>query len=232
MRKTGTRSFVIALVSSLAVSSHFYAEEAQPKVVSALPGEVPSDAVVLFDGKNLSEWVHTDGTPASWIVSDGATTVAKGGIKTKREFGDIQLHLEFRTPAPARGEDQDRGNSGVYIQGNYEVQILDSYINETYIDGMCGAVYKMYPPLVNVSRPPGIWQSYDIIFRAPKLDSAGKVVKKATVTVLHNGVLIQDHVEVEPTGGRLGSAETARGPIFLQDHNHPVQFRNIWVREL
>jgi hypothetical protein len=232
MRKTGIRGFVIALVSTLAVSSHFCAEEAQPKAVSALPGEVPSDAVVLFDGKNLSEWVHTDGTPASWVVSDGTMTVAKGGIKTKKEFGDIQIHLEFRTPAPARGEDQDRGNSGVYIQGNYEVQILDSYINETYIDGMCGAVYKMYPPLVNVSRPPGIWQSYDIIFRAPKLDRAGKVVKKATVTVLHNGVLIQDHVEVEPTGGRLGSAETARGPIFLQDHNHPVQFRNIWVREL
>jgi len=157
MRKTVTKGFLIALVLTMAVSSHFYAEEAQPKVVSALPGEVPSDAVVLFDGKNLSEWVHTDGSPASWIVSDGAMTVAKGGIKTKKEFGDIQLHLEFRMPAPARGEGQDRGNSGVYFQGNYEVQILDSYINETYIDGMCGAVYKMYPPLVNVSRPPGIW---------------------------------------------------------------------------
>lgn len=232
MRKTVTKGFLIALVLTMAVSSHFCAEEAQPKVVSALPGEVPSDAVVLFDGKDLSEWVHTDGSPASWIVSDGATTVAKGGIKTKREFGDIQLHLEFRTPAPARGEDQDRGNSGVYIQGNYEVQILDSYINETYIDGMCGAVYKIKPPLVNASRPPGIWQIYDIIFRAPKLDSAGKLVKKATVTVLHNGVLIQDHLEMEPTGSRIGTAEAARGPIFLQDHNHPVQFRNIWVREL
>lgn len=232
MRKTCSASFLFALVLILALPSLFCAEEAQPKVVSALPGEIPSDAVVLFDGKDLSEWVYTDGSPANWIVADGAMTVNKSGIKTKKEFGDIQLHVEFRTPAPARGEGQDRGNSGVYIQGNYEVQVLDSYINETYIDGMCGAVYKMYPPLVNASRPPGVWQCYDIIFRAPKLDSAGKVVKKATVTVLHNRVLIQDHVEVEPTGSRIGTSEAARGPIFLQEHNHPVQYRNIWVREL
>jgi len=232
MRNTGIKSFGIAFVLTLALSSNFCAQEAQPKVVSALPCEAPSDAVVLFDGTNLSEWVHPDGSPASWLVSGGAMIVTKGGIKTRKEFGDIQLHLEFRTPAPARGEGQDRGNSGVYLQGNYEVQVLDSYINETYIDGMCGAIYKIKPPLVNACRPPGIWQSYDIIFRAPKLDNAGKVVKKAVVTVLHNGVLIQDHTEVEPTGSRTGSAESARGPIFLQDHNHPVQYRNVWVREL
>ena len=232
MRKTVAAVFTVASVLTLALWSNFYAEQASPRVVSALQGEVPSDAVVLFDGKDLSQWVHPDGSPASWLVSDGAMTVAKGGIKTKKEFGDIQLHLEFRMPAPAMGEGQDRGNSGVYLQGNYEVQVLDSYINETYIDGMCGAIYKMYPPLVNASRPPGLWQCYDIIFRAPKFDSAGKLIKKATVTVLHNGVLIQDHVEMEPTGSRIGTSEADRGPIFLQDHNHPVKYRNIWLREL
>ena len=232
MRKTVAAVFAGALVLTLALCSNFYAEQASPRVVSALQGEVPSDAVVLFDGKDLSQWVHPDGSPASWLVSDGAMTVAKGGIKTKKEFGDIQLHLEFRMPAPAMGEGQDRGNSGVYLQGNYEVQVLDSYINETYIDGMCGAIYMISPPLVNACRPPGLWQCYNIIFRAPKFDSAGKLVKKATVTVLHNGVLIQDHVEMEPTGSRIGTSEAVRGPIFLQDHNHPVKYRNIWLREL
>ena len=232
MQKRALVSGAVTLVISVIVSLNCFAAEEQPAVVSALEGQVPSDAVVLFDGTDLSEWIGADGGPANWVVAGGAMTVNKGGIVTKKTFGDMQLHLEFCSPAPPRGEGQDRGNSGVYIHGNYEVQILDSYINETYIDGMCGAVYKLSPPLVNASRPPGLWQVYDIIFRAPGFGSQGKVIKKATVTVLHNGVLIQDHVEVMPTGGSTGSDETSRGPINLQDHNHPVKFRNIWVREL
>lgn len=232
MQKKAIATCAVTLVMSVIISMNCFAGDEQPPVVSALPGQVPSDAVVLFDGTDLSEWIGGDGEPANWLVACGAMTVNKGGISTRKTFGDMQLHLEFAMPAPAKGEGQDRGNSGVYIHGNYEVQILDSYINETYIDGMCGAIYKLSPPLVNASRPPGLWQVYDIIFRAPRFDSEGKVIKKATVTVLHNGVLIQNHVEVMPTGGRTGSEETARGPIHLQDHNHPVKYRNIWVREL
>jgi len=231
----GKRIFAAGTVSLallLTISWNCFAQDEQPPVVSALPGQVPSDAVVLFDGSDLSEWSGTDGKAPTWVVAGGAMIVQKGGIVSKRTFGDMQLHLEFCTPAPPRGEGQDRGNSGVYIHGNYEVQVLDSYINETYSDGMCGAVYKLSAPLVNASRPPGIWQIYDIIFRAPEFDSQGKVTRKAVVTVLHNGVLIQDHVEVVPTGGRTGSEETPRGPIYLQDHHHPVKYRNIWVREL
>ena len=152
---------------------------------------------------------------------------------TPKEFGDIQLHLEFATPAEAKGEGQNRGNSGVYIQGAYEVQILDSFGNETYIDGMCGAVYEQYPPLVNASRPAGEWQVYDIIFHAPRFDSQGKIVEKPNVTVLHNGVLIQNHVEINGiTRAAIRETEQPKGPIFLQDHGHPVKYRNIWVREL
>ncbi|MBN2288066.1 MAG: DUF1080 domain-containing protein [Candidatus Glassbacteria bacterium] len=233
MRSHAVLAVALTLVFSALVSYDCLAQEEQePAVVSALSGKVPSDAVVLFDGTGLSEWAGAEGGPVSWTVADGAMTVNKGAIVSRKEFGDMQLHLEFCTPSPPRGEGQDRGNSGVYIQRNYEVQILDSYDSKTYVDGMCGAIYKISPPLVNACRPPGAWQVYDIVFRAPQLDSQGEVIKKAVVTVLHNGVLVQDHVEVVPTGGRTGTAETARGSIFLQDHNHPVKFRNIWVREL
>ncbi len=214
------------------MSSTVPGEEEQPRMVRAPEGQIPSDAVVLFDGTGLSEWTYTDGQPAGWIVSDGTMTVKDGSIITKKEFGDIQLHLEFATPEDATGEGQDRGNSGVYIQGAYEVQILDSYGNETYIDGMCGAVYGQYPPLVNASRPPGKWQVYDIVFHASVFDSESKVIKKATITVFHNGVLIQNHVEIKPTVYGLTETESPLGPIYLQDHNHPVKYRNIWVREL
>ena len=214
------------------VSSTVTGEEEQPRMVSVPEGQIPSDAVVLFDGTDLSEWTYTDGRPAGWITSDGTMTVKDGSIITQKEFGDIQLHLEFATPEDATGEGQDRGNSGVYIQGAYEVQILDSYGNETYIDGMCGAIYGQYPPLVNASRPPGKWQVYDIVFHAPDFDSEGKVIKKADITVFHNGVLIQDHVEIKPTVYGPRETESPLGPIYLQDHNHPVKYRNIWVREL
>ena len=215
------------------------ASEGQPMNVGAFEGHVPSDAVVLFDGTDLSEWTYTDGKPAGWIISDGAMTIQGGGIMTKREFGDMQLHIEFATPADTEGkEGQNSGNSGVYLQGIYEVQVLDSYENETYPDGMCGAVYGQYPPLVNSSRPSGEWQVYDIIFHAPvifkgqRFGENGEVVRKATVTILHNGVLIQDHVEIGVTLGGVRNTEGPRGPIYLQDHDQPVRYRNIWVKEL
>jgi len=229
-RKTLIGAILVSLFFSLAVT--LFAQEKEPPVVSAPAGKAPSDAVVLFDGKDLSEWTYADGKPAGWIVADGAMTVKGGSIVSKKEFGDMQLHLEFASPSPARGEGQDRGNSGVYLQGIYELQVLDSYENKTYIDGMCGAIYKQYPPLVNASRKPGEWQTYDIIFHAPKFDSTGNVIRKATLTVLHNGILIQDHISISSTPGGVREKEAPRGPIFLQDHNHPVKYRNIWVREL
>lgn len=203
-----------------------------PKVVSTPPGKAPSDAVVLFDGTNLSEWTYADGKPAGWDITDGAMIVKGGGIVTKKEFGSFQLHLEFAEPSPAKGTGQDRGNSGVYLHGIYEMQVLDCFNNDTYIDGMLGAVYKQYPPLVNACREPGVWQTYDFIFHAPKFDSSGIKTSKANVTVILNGVLIQDHVDIEATPGGVRDKESVKGPIFLQDHNHPVKFRNVWIREL
>ncbi len=232
MRKNAGILSAISLVLFIMISSPCFTEE-EPRVISALEGQIPSDAIILFDGKDLSEWTETDGKPSKWIVSNGTMTVNDGGIVTKKEFGDMQLHLEFATPAPAKGEGQDRGNSGVYIHGMYEVQVLDSYGNKTYIDGMCGAVYQQYPPLVNASRPPGKWQVYDIIFRAPVFDKKGGMTEKPTLTVLHNGVLIQNNVEINgPTAGAIRENESPAGPIVMQDHSHPVKYRNIWIREL
>jgi hypothetical protein len=210
-----------------------------PRVVApGTPGQgfgPPSDAVVLFGGKNLDAWTKTDGTAAGWTVEDGAMVVrgGAGSIVTKEKFGDVQLHLEFATPAAVEGEGQGRGNSGVYLQGRYEVQVLDSYKNETYPDGQCGAIYKQHPPLVNACRGPGEWQTYDIVFRGPRFDEGGKKVKNATLTVLHNGVLVHDHAEVtSPTGAAMNAAEGGDGPIYLQDHGNPVRYRNVWVRRL
>ncbi len=204
----------------------------QPRVETALAGHVPSDAIVLFDGTNLDEWTDTSGNPSKWIVADGAMQVNGGGIMTKREFGDMQLHLEFCTPSKVEGSGQGRGNSGVYLQGIYELQVLDSYDNETYPNGMAGALYMQYIPLVNVSRQPGVWQTYNIIFRAPVFNASGAIVRRAILTVLHNGVLIQDHVEIAATPGGVREKESPTGPIFLQDHQCPIRYRNIWIREL
>ena len=212
-----------------------------PKVVD--PGgasKPPSDAVVLFDGKDLSPWKsQKDGAPARWKVENGYMEVAKGtgGIETAQSFGDCQLHIEWASPAPGVGQDQDRGNSGVFfIGGQYEVQVLDSYQSATYPDGQAAALYGQYPPLVNASRPPGEWQTYDIVFRGPRFDGEGKLLRPARVTVLHNGVLVQDAVELTgPTAHKSRppyKAHAPKGPISLQDHSHPVRFRNIWVREL
>ncbi len=201
-------------------------------------GRPPSDAIVLFDGKDLSQWEATDGGPAKWKVEDGYFEVVPktGYIHTKQAFGDCQLHVEWAAPVPAHGESQDRGNSGVFLMGLYEIQVLDSYQNKTYPDGQAAAVYGQYPPLVNACRPPGQWQTYDISFHAPRFDKEAKVLRPAFVTVLHNGVLVQDHVSIMgPTAHKQRPpyrATPPKLPLSLQDHGHPVRFRNIWIREM
>lgn len=199
----------------------------------------PSDAVVLFDGTgNLAAWRGADDAPAPWTVRDGYFEVAPGtgAIHTRQAFGDAQVHVEWASPSPTEGTDQDRGNSGVFLMGRYEVQVLDSYGNITYPDGQAGAVFGQYPPLVNASRPPGEWQSFDIIFHRPRFDASGKLLRPATMTVLHNGVLIQDGVVltgVTAHGSRPPfEAHADRLPLSLQDHGHRVRFRNIWLRDL
>jgi hypothetical protein len=200
----------------------------------------PSDAVVLFDGRSLSEWRSADsaGAPARWRVADGYMEVVggAGGIATARAFGDVQLHLEWASPATPAGEGQERGNSGVFLMGRYEVQVLDSYRNPTYADGQAAAVYGQHPPLVNAARAPGQWQTYDIVFRRPRFDRAGKLLRPARVTVLHNGILVQDAVALTGPSGHKErppySPHPDRLPLVLQDHGNPVRFRNVWVREL
>lgn len=197
----------------------------------------PSDAIVLFDGESLSEWNGRDGK-AQWTVADGSFTVAagRGDIVTRRVFGDVQLHIEWRTPERVEGGGQGRGNSGVFLMERYEVQILDSHRNETYVNGQAGAIYKQYPPLVNASRPPGEWQSYDVIFTAPRFRADGALERPATFTVLQNGVLVQNHVEVRGTTTNVGEPRYVphpeKAPLKLQDHGNPVSYRNIWIREI
>ncbi|WP_347331062.1 3-keto-disaccharide hydrolase [Marinimicrobium locisalis] len=213
--------------------------EPVPKKVEAPAGGAPSDAIVLFDGSDLSEWEGENGGEPTWILKDEAMTVArkKGGIRTKRSFCDVQLHLEWRTPKDIEGMDgQNRGNSGVFLQERYEVQVLDSYNNKTYPNGQAASIYKQHIPLVNASRPPGVWQSYDIIYQAPEFAEAGELETPAYVTVLHNGVVVQNHVEIQGTTEWIGepSYDEAHGcaPLYLQDHDASVSYRNIWVREL
>jgi hypothetical protein len=202
------------------------------------PGAPPSDAVVLFNGKDMSEWRSQSGGPAGWRVADGTLETVKGAglIFSRKEFGDCQLHVEWATPAPAVGDGQGRGNSGIFLMTKYEIQVLDSYQNKTYADGSAAAVYGQFPPLVNASKPPGQWQTYDIVFHAPRFDERGTVLRPARFTVLHNGVVVQDHVEVTgPTDNKIRlpyQTHAAKMPISLQDHGNPVRFRNIWVREL
>jgi hypothetical protein len=205
------------------------------------PGQPPSDAIVLFDGKDASEWVHDDGRPSSWPVIDGALTCKSGtgDIYSKRKFSSAQIHVEFAIPHMPDQHDQARGNSGVYLQGRYEIQILDSYQNPTYPDGSCAALYGQYAPLVNASRPPEQWQTYDILFHAPECGQAGEIITPGTLTLLHNGVLVQDRVRIKgPTGGSDPTNICEPGPLRLQDHSQPdaketsLRFRNIWYRLL
>ena len=216
----------------------------QPAVIT--PGEAstqeragtpPSDALVLFDGKDLSAWESIKGGPAPWKVEAGYFEVVpqSGDIKTKQAFADCQLHVDWATPNPPHGQDQGRGNSGVYLMTLYELQVLDSYQSITYPDGQAAAIYGQYPPMVNACRPPGQWQTYDIIFHGPQFDNAGKLLRPAFETVLHNGVLVQDHVNVlGPTDGegQPYSLHPTKLPLKLQDHGQPVRYRNIWIREL
>ncbi len=213
----------------------------QPAVVDpGGSGMAPSDAIVLFDGKDLSGWAGNDGGPAKWAVENGeiVCNTGTGNIQTKQKFGSAQIHIEFATPDQAEANGQAKGNSGVYLQGRYEVQVLDSHRNPTYADGSAGAIYGQSAPAVNVSRPPEQWQSYDIIFHAPKC-YGDQVIAPATMTILHNGVLIQDHFHLTgPTPGGLGGQPCKPGPIMLQDHIHQdvektaLRFRNIWLRPL
>ena len=205
----------------------------EPKVIDpGPPGSVPSDAVVLFDGKSLDAWHGGD----RWKIADGVATAAGGGITSKQSFGDVQLHVEWATPEKIEGSGQGRGNSGVYFMGAYEVQILDSYKNDTYFDGQAASVYKQHPPLVNVCRKPGEWQTYDIYFKAPKFDAQGKVVKPAYLTVVHNGFCVQNNFELlGATSWDMAPKYTAHAdklPISIQFHGNPVKFRNIWARDL
>ncbi|MBX3747267.1 MAG: DUF1080 domain-containing protein [Verrucomicrobiae bacterium] len=210
----------------------------EPRVVT--PGATfshgappPSDAVVLFDGRDLSAWVGPRGSAPAWKVENGYAEVRGGGITTREEFGDIQLHIEWAAPAEVTGQDQGRGNSGVYFQGRYEIQVLDSFENPTAPTGQAAAFYGIAAPLVNASKRPGEWQTYDIVFRAPKVGEDGAVIP-GSFTVFHNGVLVLDRVPI--TGGATtaapGRGVVAKGPLHLQDHGNPVRFRNIWLRKL
>ena len=213
----------------------------------ALPIAAPSDAVVLFDGRDLSQWELVRGGPADWKIENGYMEVVNGpgvinlklpgtgSIRTRESFGDIQLHVEWASPNPPRGVAQDRGNSGVYLMGRYEVQVLDSYQRaDTYADGQAGAIYGQYPPLANPTRPPGEWQAYDILFRAPRYAADGTLTEAPRVTVILNGIVVQNN-EVIRDRAHISPAAAAlpmQGPVQLQEHHHPVRYRNVWVRRI
>jgi len=241
------RTYFLLMCSMLA---YFYLEaqitdpkatevwEPEPRVVT--PGQgtsSPSDAIILFDGTNLDEWTNKDGDAAGWMVGDGAMTVKKGTgiVQTRRNFGSVQLHIEWRTPAEVVSEGQGRGNSGVFLNGIYEVQVLDSYNNRTYSNGQAASIYKQYMPLVNACKPPGEWQTYDIIYMQPQFNKDGVKVKSGTLTVIQNGILVQNNIEIKGTTPYIGLPKNPAhgdGPLLLQDHGNPVSYRNIWVREL
>ncbi len=217
-------------------------EQWQPEPRIVTPGNsntgAPSDAIVLFDGQNLNQFESSKGGAAKWKIEDNAVTVVRGAgaIKTKQVFGDCQLHIEWRTPAVVKGEGQGRGNSGIFLMGTYELQVLDSYNNRTYSNGQAGSIYKQIPPLVNASRKPGEWQTYDIVFTAPRFNKDSSLKSQARITVLHNGVLIQNDAAIWGATQFIGIATNQKHrdkePIILQDHGDAVSFRNIWIREL
>ncbi len=214
-------------------------EPVPPVVTPGIWTSPPSDAIVLFDGRHLDQWQSAKGGPAPWKVSEGVLVVepGTGDIQTRMPFGDVQLHIEWKTPVDTAGlEGQARGNSGIFLMGLYEVQVLDSYRNPTYVNGQAGAIYKQHIPLVNACRPPGEWQSYDIIFTAPRFAADGSLLQPAYFTVFHNGLLIHNHVEVQGPTVWIGTPRyephAERLPLRLQDHGNPVAYRNIWIRPL
>lgn len=214
-------------------------DDARPRPPVVTPGEGkarPSDAIVLFDGTGLDAWSGDGGGPAKWAVEGDAMVVnGTGALRTKESFGDVQLHIEFATPAEVVSASQGRGNSGVFFLGRYEIQVLDSFDNVTYADGQAGALYGQFPPLVNASRGPGQWQTYDIVFRAPVFEG-DQLVRPARATVLHNGVLVQDAQELIGATDHKKVAtykpHPPEGPLQLQDHGNPVRYRNVWIRRL
>lgn len=212
----------------------------EPKIITAgkTPSDPPGDAIILFNGKDASAWKGQNNGSVKWKVADGALTVTPGsGIITTREaFGDCQLHIEWRTPVEVKGEGQGRGNSGIFLMGKYELQVLDSYNNRTYSNGQAGSIYKQHMPLVNASKGPGEWQTYDVIFIAPVFKEDSTVRSPARITVLHNGVLVQNNTVLWGSTQYIGLAayekHNAQEPITLQDHGNPTSFRNIWIRRL
>lgn len=238
------------LFSAFAFLAETYAQQGDPKatevwepeprvVTSAEPTKAPSDAIVLFDGKDFSNWVSSkDNSAPKWLIKDGAMVVVggTGDIQTKQTFNDYQLHIEFRTPDKVESEGQGRGNSGIFMQERYELQVLDSYQNRTYSNGQAGSIYKQTMPLVNACRKPGEWQTYDVIYTAPRFHPHnGAVASFGRITVLHNGVLIQNNTTIQGTTPYIGAPQNiahGKGGIRLQDHGNPTSFRNIWIREL
>lgn len=242
MRKIIFIFMVLITSNSFAQGDPKLTEQWQPEPREVTPGktnaDAPSDAVILFDGKNLNSFESSNGGPAKWKVENGSMTVEKsaGAIKTKQKFGDCQLHVEWRSPAQVKGDGQGRGNSGIFLMGVYELQILDSYKNKTYGNGQAASIYKQIPPLVNASRKPGEWQAYDVIFTAPKFNIDGLLKSQARITVFHNGVLVQNDMAIWGATQYIGIATNKmhqeKESITLQDHGDAVSFRNIWIREL
>jgi hypothetical protein len=226
---------IVVLISGIAVGQRFLNGVVWPEPPVITPGEgtkAPSDAIVLFDGKNFDAWNGAK----DWKVDDDGGFTVKGAIQTKQGFGDCQLHVEFASPREVKSSGQGRGNNGIGLMGaRYEIQVLDSYENKTYPEGQCASVYNQRPPMVNASRKPGEWQTYDIIFTAPRFGDDGKVLKPGYVTLLHNGVVVQNHTEIQ--GSTFFDQENKyqkhsdKQPLVLMYHGNPVRFRNIWIRD-
>jgi len=235
---------IIATTNLFAQKDPATTEIWKPEVKVVTPGktntDAPSDAVILFNGTTASGWQHANGDEAKWTVADNALTVkpGTGAIQTKQKFGDCQLHIEWRIDKNVKGDGQDRGNSGVFLMGRYELQVLDNYnnINKTYVNGQAGSMYKQTPPLVNVCKAPGEWQTYDIVFTAPRFSDNGSVISPARITVMQNGVLVQNNTTLWGNTVYIGSPtyekHAAKESLMLQDHSHLTSFRNIWIREL
>lgn len=242
----------LVIVCTVSILSNHLAAQKDPKTTEVwtpevkivTPGksntEAPSDAIVLFNGTSGAGWKHKNGDDAKWTVADNAFTVkpGTGDIQSKQKFGDCQLHIEWRVTPNVTGDGQNRGNSGIYLMGRYEVQVLDNYnnINKTYVNGQAGSIYKQHAPLVNACKAAGEWQTYDIIFTAPRFSEKGNVIEPARITVIQNGVLVQNNSTIWGNTVYIGSPtyekHDAKEPLILQDHGNTTSFRNIWIREL